>query len=230
MWEYGHGHTTYIPTHHTISWEYVQKDHFVRILYDVIGTFIASWFSLCEAKNTVLDLETLKMSGSQTKCTSLFAHWISTHGPPPGPRAPLLPLLTLNHRGTRVFGPDAWMVTAWMRKVQTIYWVFCKETLVQKQILIRFLRYPASSCSKVSLAVRQIVAEAKQLKTRQSGQPSGALPVVAERTAGRPRIGAALHGVRALQAQLVVPGCSKTCSLQTHKLEVLLVLLLQSHC
>ena len=30
--------------------------------------------------------------------------------------------------------------------------------------------------SKVSLAVRQIVAEAKQLKTRQSGWPSGTLP------------------------------------------------------
>lgn len=37
------------------------------------------------------------------------------------PRAPLLPLLTLNHRGTRVFGPDAWMVTAWMRKVRADY-------------------------------------------------------------------------------------------------------------
>ena len=92
-----YGHTTLISTYHTISWEYIQKDHFVRILYDVIGTFIASWFSLCEAKNTVLDLETLKMSGSQTKCTSLFAHWISTHGPPPGPSSPPIDFESSRH-------------------------------------------------------------------------------------------------------------------------------------
>ena len=153
----------------TILWGYV---------VDIVGH--SQQYYLSGKPKTCLTSKHSRCQVLGQKCTSLFARCICT-GRPPSPFPPLRH--TSSWPGCLIFTASGCDRSTSCSvepppRVGGLLDILQRKTgptksRDQKDTDFMFWRH---RFSKVSLAVRQIVAEAKQLKTRQSGRPSGTLP------------------------------------------------------
>ena len=147
----------------------VSKDHFLQILC-----------GYRRKPTNLLQMKNIKIRGS--KCNTLSAHWISNHRTLSAPSSSPSEFESLRHTsswpGCLADVPQPRIVQAnnFLCGAPNTYPTKSRGDQKDTYFFVRFSRHLASSCcfSKVSLAVRQIVADAKQLKTRQWGRPSTA--------------------------------------------------------